>query len=157
MEFLQKADYCTKLPVTQNLSDHFLHAIHEYTNLSYFCTKTASGYFLEPLFRHTLWRNSFMPEITVSICQDADRDHLHIEGQPVKSVRIFVSICFWGSLAMALFSLVAALISDGTEAGCAIIPLVIAIYSFFLCTLATTATFHNVVNAIKKEFPQEGI
>ena len=153
IRFLQTADHWTNIPMDQDLSDRFLHAIHEYTNLSYSCEKTENGYFLNPIFRKSFWRNSFLPEISVSVSESSNQTCLHLEGQPIAFVRSFVSVCCIGSLVLGLFALIIMLASGEQEALAVIIPVVICIYSYLLCQLATKITFHNVLRAIKREFP----
>lgn len=151
--FSQTADLCTSSPMEQDFSDRILHGIRNHTNLNYTCTKIEDGYFLEPIFRKMSHINSFVPEIFISVSQTSDETRLHLEGQPVRSVRSFIRICLFMCLFLVLSSLGDIIAANRNGVIFVIVPLIIGTFTYFLCKLATKATFKKVFFAIQKEFP----
>ena len=152
INFQQSTVHCIASPTNHDLSERFLHAIHEYTNLTYSCLKTSDGYFLEPLFRKMFFTNSFVPEIVIFVSQDNDQTLLHLNGQPVKTIRVFVRVWFIALMILGLFTLITAAVSGGKELFLVLFPISMGIFGYLLCELTTKATFHTVVTAIKREF-----
>ena len=125
--------------------------IRKHTDWDYSCAQTDSGYFLKPTFRDMPCRNSFVPEIDVVVSHNNAQIVLHMSGQPVKSVRVFMAIGFGFALMMEVFLLALAITSNLDSLFPVFIPLIMCAFGYLLCKIATGATFRSVVKAIQKE------
>lgn len=127
------------------------HLIRKHTDWDYFCVQTDRGYYLKPTFRNMPYRNSFVPEIDVVVSHNNAQIVLHMSGQPVKSVRVFMAIWFGFALMMEIFLLASATTSNLDSLFPVFIPLIMCAFGYLLCKIATGATFRSVVKAIQKE------
>ena len=145
------------LHVRGPLPTHFPIALHEAirTNSAwdYACLKTPGGYFLKPTFRDMPYRNSFVPEISISLSQNGDVTTLEITGQPVEAIRIFTWLWLAGTFLLQLLLLVFVAFSGTEEVFPLFIPSIMCVFGYLLCHFATKFTFRSVVSAITKAFP----
>ena len=151
--FSQTAAHCVSGSTGTDLVNRLPTAIHKHSGLNYSCTQTDDGCFLKPSFRNMPYRNSFVPEIDIRISQKSGQTSLHMKGQPVKFVRIFMRVWFAALLIIEAILLAAGATSGMDSLFSLFIPVVIGILGYFLCKIATNATFHTVVKVIQKEFP----
>ena len=122
------------------------------TDLEYAFTQTEEGCFLKPTFRNMPYRNSFVPEIDVAISQENGQTVLHMEGRPTGFVRTFMRL--W-CISLAIFEvvmLVIAVMQGVDHIILTFVPLIMCVFGYLLCKIATRASFRSVVNAIRKEF-----
>lgn len=153
-----------KIPFTQtarhninsNISSDFFAKLPEmilnHTAWEYSYQHRVDGCFLKPTFKNMPYRNSFVPEINiVASCHDT-QTMLHISGQPVKFVRIFMAFWFSFLLLMEMFLLVL-IITSRDSIFPVFIPIGMGVFGYLLCELGTKVTFNSVVKAIKKECP----
>ena len=96
------------------------------------------------------YRNSFVPEIDIIASNHETHTVLHITGQPVKSVRVFMAFWFGFSILMEAFLLIFAITSNLDSIIPVFIPLVLCLYGYLLCQLGTKAAFNTIIKAIKK-------
>jgi len=125
--------------------------IRKHTDWDYSCAQTDSGYFLEPTFRNMPYRNSFVPEIDIVVTRNDVQSILYMVGRPVKFVRIFMAIWFGFALMMEVFLLALAITSNLDSLFPVFIPIILCVFGYLLCKIATGATFKSVMKAIKKE------
>ena len=125
--------------------------IRKHTDWGYSCVQTDRGYYLKPTFRDMPYRNSFVPEIDVVVSHNDAQTVLHMSGQPVKSVRVFMAIWFGFALMMEIFLLALATTSSLDSLFLAFIPIVLCAFGYLLCKIATKTSFKSVMNAIQKE------
>ena len=117
------SDFFEKLPeVIRKHSDLDYLLIHQ-------CDK---GCILKPTFRNMPYSNSFVPEM--------------------RFVRVFMAFYFSFLLAMEVFLIhfVATFKPDSVFS--VFIPVVMCVFGYFLCQIATKVTFNSVIKAIKKEY-----
>ena len=154
LDFSVSEVHRTQVPVTEAFAGQLLHAIHEYTNYKYTCEQTPTGYLLNPSFRaflrDNMYRNSFIPEITVTVSQDQGQTVLHMTGKPVKKNRIFLYI--WTGVLLIL-GLIGAARFGLWNPPAGLIPMGMGIYGYLLGKLGTRFSFHTVVKAIARDFP----
>lgn len=125
--------------------------IRKHSGWNYSCVQTDSGYFLKPTFRNMPYRNSFVPEIDIVVSRNDALTILYMSGQPVKSVRIFMAFWFSFLLMMEVFLLISAITSNLDSLFPFIIPIIMCVFGYLLCKIATKATFKSVMKAIQKE------
>ena len=125
--------------------------ICKHTDWDYSCVQTDRGYYLKPTFRNMPYRNSFVPEIDVVVSHNDAKTVLHMSGQPVKSVRVFMAIWFGFALLMEVFLLALATTSGLDSLFPVFSPIIMCAFGYLLCKIATGATFRSVVKAIQKE------
>ncbi len=135
-----------------DLFDTLPGAIRKHAQWDYICMKTDGGYFLKPTFRHMPYGNSFVPEIDITVSQNDSQAVLHMQGQPVVFVRVFMMIWFGFALLMEMLFLPLAITSGWDDLFIVFIPIILGAFGYFLCKIATKKTFYSVVNAIQKEF-----
>lgn len=123
------------------------------TDWNYSCIEKEDGYFLKPSFRNMPYRNSFVPEIEIKISQNNGQTSLHMTGQPVKSVRIFMGFWFGFLLMMGVLSLIAVATSGAEEIPFVLICVGMGVFGYLLSEIGTRLTFRSVVKAIQTEFP----
>ena len=151
--FTSTATHSMSRSYDANLCDALPNAIRKHTQWDYICTKTENGYSLNPTFRHMPYRNSFVPEIDITVSQNDSQTVLDMQGHPVTFVRIFMAIWFGFSLLMEVFLLVAAVVSALDSLFPMFIPMILGAFGYSLCKIATGKTFRSIVKAIQKEFP----
>lgn len=134
------------------LCDTLPNAIRKYTEWDYICTKTDGGYFLKPTFRNMPYRNSFVPEIDITVSQKDSQTVLRMQGQPVAFVSLFMIIWIALALSMVIPALLVTFTSGGDNLFFVFIPIVLGMFGYLLCKIATRKTFHSIVRAIQKEF-----
>lgn len=125
--------------------------IRKHTVWDYSCEQTDIGYFLKPTFSNMPYRNSFVPEIDVVVSRNDTQTLLCMNGQPVKSVRIFMTFWFSFLLMMEVFLLALAITSNLDSLFPVLIPIILCVFGYLLCKIATRATFKSVMKAIQKE------
>ena len=125
--------------------------IRKHTDWDYTCTQTDSGYYLKPTFRDMPYRNAFVPEIDVVVSRNDAQTILYMSGQPVKFVRIFNAIWFGFALMTEAFLLTLAINSNSDSLFPVFIPIIMCVFCYLLCKIATRTTFKSVVKAIQKE------
>ena len=135
------SDFLQKLP----------EVIRKHTDWDYIYQQRDSGCFLIPTFHNMPYRNSFVPEIDVIVSHYEGYSLLHITGQPVKSVRIFMSFWFVFMSFLEVILLILAIASNPISIIPVVIPIAMCVFGYLLCELATKATFNSIVKAIKKE------
>lgn len=137
------SDFCQQLP----------QVIRKHTDWEYAYQQQNTGCLLKPVFRHMPYRNSFVPEIKVTVdCQGA-ATILHLCGRPVRSVRILMALWF-GLLSVFQISLfILAVTSVPVSLFPLFLPLVMGGFGYFLCKLSTKAVLRSIAAAIRKEFP----
>ena len=126
--------------------------IYKHTGLDYTFAATDKGYFLKPTFRNMPYRNSFVPEIDVTVSRNDTETILHLSGRPIKPIRIFWGRWFGFLLLMQIFLLVFALSSEAALSFQFFIPIILCVFAFLLCKIATGHAFRAVMEAILKEF-----
>lgn len=136
------SDFFQKLP----------EVIRKHTDWDYTYKQRDSGCFLKPTFCNMPYRNSFVPEIDVTVSHHEDYTLLYITGQPVKLVRIFMSLWFSFLSLMEVFLLILATASNLDSLIPVVIPIAMCVFGYLLCKLATKANFNSIVKAIQKEF-----
>ena len=126
-------------------------AIYHDTDTTYSCELTENGCFLKPSFRDMPYRNSFAPEIDISISQDNDRSFLCIKGKPVKIIRSFM-MCWCGFLLMmeAVFLIMAAILKIDSLFLVSF-PVILSIFGCLIWKVVFHTTCRSVVNVIKEE------
>ena len=150
--FTQTAEHKTSNTSYSEFLQKLPEVIYKYTNWEYKSQQRCAGYFLKPTFRNMPYRNSFVPEIDIVVSNHEAYTILHITGQPVKIVRIFMVLWFVFLSLMEVFLLTLAITSNLDSIIHVFIPIVMCAFGYLLCKLETKATFNSVVNAIKKEF-----
>ena len=149
--FTQKAEYniaSTTFPICLN---DLPKLIRKHTDWDYSCAQTSAGCFLKPTFRDMPYRNSFVPEIDIVVSCNDTQTILYMIGQPVTFVRVFMAIWFSFALMMEVFLLVLAITSNLDSLFPVLIPIIMCVFGYLLCKLATRAAFKSVANAIQKE------
>ncbi|MBP3922141.1 MAG: hypothetical protein J6D27_04165 [Ruminiclostridium sp.] len=140
-------DYPKKLP----------EAILKHTDWDYSYEQTESGLLLKPTFQNMPYKNSFVPELSVTITEKGDEAVLQMTGKPIKSVRIF-NICFCAFLLIIEVLLLLLFFTSGIGSIFPLfIPIVIILLNFLIIKVGTASTFKSVVRAISKELPTEEI
>lgn len=125
--------------------------IRKHTDWDYSCVQTDTGYCLKPTFRNMPYHNSFVPEIDVVVSRNDTQTILYMSGRPVKTVRVFIAIWFGFALMMEVFLLALAITSNLDSLFPVFIPIILCVFGYLLCKIATGATFKSVMKAIKKE------
>ena len=151
--FTSTATHSMSRSYDANLCDALPNAIRKHTQWDYTCMKTENGYSLPPTFRHMPYRNSFVPEIDITVSQNDSQTVLDMQGHPVTFVRVFMAIWFGFALLMEVFLLVAAVASALDSLFPMFIPMILGAFGYSLCKIATEKTFRSIVKAIQKEFP----
>ncbi len=126
--------------------------IWEHTDWEYTYRQTSTGCFLKPTFRNMPYRNSFIPEIDITVSCDEAHTTLHISGRPVKSVRIFMTLFYaiWSVFSVLLIIL--AITTQQDILFIAIMPLVLGAFFLLVGKFSLQAIFNSIVKAIQKEF-----
>ena len=151
--FSQTAVHRITCPIHEDFPDSLPEALQRDTGWNYACTQNTTGYLLKPTFHNMLRRNSFVPEIAIVISQDNGQTSLHMQGRPVKFVRIFMKFWFGFLLLMEIFLLAMAVTSRLENLFPMFIPIIMCILGYALCAIGTKVSFQAVVKAIRKAFP----
>ena len=151
--FSQTAVHRITSPIPADFPNSFPEAIQRGTGWNYACSQNVDGYLLKPTFRNMPYRNSFVPEMAVSISQDNGQTLLHIQGKPVKFVRIFMKFWLGFLLLMEVFLLALAVTSSLDDLFFIFGPIVLCVFGYALCAIGTKVSFRAVVKAIQKAFP----
>lgn len=149
--FLQTAEHSIANTTYPAYLNDLPKLIRKYTDWDYACTQTDTGYYLKPTFRNMPYGNSFVPEIDIVVSCNDTQTVLHMMGQPVKFVRVFMAIWFGFALMMEVFLLALAITSSLDSLFPEFIPVILCAFGYLLCKIATGATFRSVVKAIQKE------
>lgn len=126
--------------------------IRRHTDLDYAFTRTEKGGFLKPTFRNMPYRNSFVPEIDVTVSDENGQIALEMTGRPEKMVRIIMYVWFVQAAFFELILLLIAATSGMDNIFPLFIPVIMIVFGYLLCKITTKVTFRSVVNAIRKEF-----
>ena len=92
--FAQTAIYCINNTICSDFFKKLPEVIRKHTDWDYSIQQTDTGCFLKPTFRNMPYRNSFVPEIDIVVSCHEEHNVLHMSGQPVKAVRIFMALWF---------------------------------------------------------------
>ena len=149
--FLQTAEHSIASPTCPTCLSDLPKLIRKHTDWDYSCVQTNSGYFLKPTFRDVPYRNSFVPEIDIAVSHNDTQTFLYMRGQPVKLIRIFMTIWFGFLLMMEVFLLAIATFSNLDSLFPVFLPIIMCVFGYLLCKIATGATFRSIVKAIQKE------
>ncbi len=144
--FTETVVHKTESPVGDDLTEQLLSIAHNHTNFQYTCEKKEDGYWLRPTFKNMPYRNSFVPEIHVALGWEGDQRVFTIQGRPVKSVRIFMTIWFFSLLPHGIIGLFA---MEGIPR---FIPLFMAVFGYLLCKLGGRRTFYCFREGFEKYF-----
>ena len=150
--FTERATHCINKTIPANSFEILPEVIRQHTNWDYAYHQKPTGCSLKPTFRNMPYRNSFVPEIDIVVSNHEAYTMLHITGQPVKFVRIFMALWFGFLSLMEVFLLILAITSNLDGIIPIFIPIVMCAFGYLLCKFGTKATFNSVVKAIKKEF-----
>ena len=149
--FTETANCSVNNTIHSNFLKTLPDVIRKHADWDYSCQETDTGCFLKPTFRHMPYRNSFVPEIDVVVSHNNAQIVLHMSGQPVKSVRVFMAIWFGFALMMEVFLLALAITSNLDGLFPVFIPIILCVFGYLLCKIATGATFKSVMKVIQKE------
>ena len=150
--FTQTAEYKTSNTSYVDFLQKLPEVIYKHANLEYKSQQRNAGCFLKPTFRNMPYINSFVPEIYIIVSNHEAYTMLHITGQPVKFVRIFMALWFVFLSLIEVFLLILAITSNLDSIIPVFIPIVMCAFGYLLCKFGTKATFNSVIKAIKKEF-----
>ena len=149
--FTQTAEYKTSNMSYSDFLQKLPEVIYKYTNWEYKSQQRSAGCFLKPTFHNMPYRNSFVPEIDIVVSNHEAYTMLHITGQPVKFIRIFMALWFGFLSLMEVFLLILAITSNLDGNFAVFIPIGMSLFGYLLCELGTKATFYSVIKAIKAE------
>ena len=149
--FTQTAEHRIANPTCSTYLNDLPKLIRKHSDWNYSCVQTDTGYFLKPTFRDMPYRNAFIPEIDVVVSRNDAQTILYMSGQPVKFVRIFNAIWFGFALMTEAFLLTLAINSNSDSLFPVFIPIIMCVFCYLLCKIATRATFKSVVKAMQKE------
>ena len=149
--FTQIAEHRINYAVNSDFVQKLPELICKHTDWEYKYQQRNDGCFLKPTFRNMLHRNSFVPEINITVSAHEEYTTLHITGRPEKSVRIFMAFWFGFLSLMEVLLLVLAITSNLDSITPVFIPIAMCSFGYLLCELATKATFNSVMRAIQKE------
>ena len=142
-----------KDPAAADLETRLPKAIRQHAGWNYTGKPIADGCLLEPTFRDSPYRNSFVPEVTVRVSRDKGQYSLHMNCRPVMFIRIFMGIWFDGLLRMELLLLLIAAVSGlGEDWFLVLIPVLMCAFGYLLCKIGTDRTSRSVIKAIQKEW-----
>ena len=150
--FTEMATHCINKNFSTNGFEILPEVIRQHTNWDYAYHQKPTGCSLKPTFRNMPYRNSFVPEIDIVVSNHEAYTMLHITGQPVKFVRIFMALWFGFLSLMEVFSLILTITSNPDGIIPIFIPIVMCAFGYLLCKFGTKATFNSVIKSIKKEF-----
>lgn len=128
--------------------------IRKHSDLEYEYQKRDEGCFLKPTFRNMPYRNSFVPEIDITLSNYEHYTMLHITGKPVKFVRVFTGVFFSILSLMEVFLLILAVTFRLDSIYPVFIPIVMCVFVYLLCQFGTKITFLSVIKVLKNEFSQ---
>ena len=149
--FTQMAEHKTNNAADSDFLQKLPEVIYKHTNWEYKYQQRNVGCFLKPTFRNMPYRNSFVPEIDIVVSNHEADTMLHITGQPVKFVRIFMVLWFGFLSLMEVFCLILAITSNLDSIIPVFIPIAMCVFGYLLCELGTKVTFNSVVKAIQEE------
>lgn len=150
--FTQTAEHKINSTANSDFLQKLPEVIRMHTGWEYTYQQRKDGCFLKPTFRNMPYRNSFVPEIDIIASNHEVHTMLHITGQPVKYVRIFMTLWFGILALMEVCWLILAITSNLDSIIPVFIPIAMCVFGYLLCKLGTKATFNSVVNAIRKEY-----
>ena len=146
--FYEQKTYCFSGELPADFFDKLPENISRDALWQYECEKTADGCCLTPTFKDVPYRNSFVPEITISTsCADGETA-VHFCGRLVPGIRIFMGIWF-GFLAFLEVLLLCALVVGQTEWYAPLIPLGMAAFGYLLCKIGMKLPYRAVMRAIR--------
>ena len=137
---------------TENMAEILVKAIRQHSGWNYSCVQEEDGYLLKPTFRDMPYRNSFLPEIAVTVSQNEGETVLHLCARLVRFVRLFMGIWFAGLLLMEAFLVIIVAVSGMHSSFPALIPLGMCVLGYLSCKLGVMSTFRQIVRAIQKDF-----
>ena len=151
--FNQTAQHSINKAICSDFFEKLPEVIRKHSDLDYLiihqCDKGCS---LKPTFRNMPYRTSFVPEIDIVVSSDETHTVMHISGQPVRFVRVFIAFYFSFLFVMEVFFIHFAVTSKPDSVFPVFIPVVMCVFGYFLCQIATKVTFNSVIKAIKKEY-----
>ncbi len=149
--FVQAAAYTVKNVPSSDFLKNLPEVIRKYADLDYSYEQTDTGCFLKPTFRNMPYRNSFIPEIDIMVSHNDLQTILHMKGQPIKSVRIFMAFGFSFLLISEVFLLALAITFKLNNLFSIFVPIVICAFGYLLCKISIKTTFESIVKAIQTE------
>ena len=149
--FLQTASHYISGPIPANFFAKLPKTIQNHTGWEYSFQPKSDGCFLSPTFNNMPYRNSFVPEISITASHHDTQTMLHITGRPVKLIRVFMAVWFGILLLIEAFLLILAITSNLDNMIPAYIPIAMCVFGYLLCALSTKAAFISVIKAIEIE------
>ena len=149
--FALTAKYSINTTICSDFFEKLPEVIRKHTGWDYSYQQRDAGCALKPTFRNMPYRNSFAPEIVIIVSFDKAHTVLQMSGQPVKFVRVFMTLWYSFLLTMEVFFLLYAITSELDNIFPVFIPVVLCAFGYLLCKVATKTTFNSVVKAIQKE------
>ena len=149
--FTQMTEHKINNAVCSDFIEKLPELIRKHTNFEYEYQQRNTGCFLKPTFRNMPYRNSFVPEIDIIVSNHEAYTTLRITGQPVKFVRVFMTLWFSFLSLMEVLLLIFAITSNLDSIIPVFIPIAMCVFGYLLCELGMKATFNSVVKAIKTE------
>ena len=149
--FTQIAQLRINNTITYDFLQKLPELIYRHTHWEYKQQQENGCCLLKPTFRNMLYRNSFIPEINITLSPYEEYTTLHITGRPAKSVRILMAFWFSFLSLMEVVLLLGAITSNLDSITPVFIPIAMGAFGYLLCKLATKANFKSVVRVIQTE------
>ena len=121
------------------------------TGYEYTCSETQEGYILQPTFRLSPHKNSFVPEIAVVVDNQEEQTILRLAAKPVRSVRAVMKIFMGLALFMFVLLLMIAVSGNLNSPFVLLVGAAIVLYGFLLAKLGLKFTFRKIAAAIQGE------
>lgn len=150
--FSHTAEVSLKIPPETDLPGRLPQAIYRWSGLPYACQRGQDGCFLRPQPHRLGYRNSFIPEISVTVTQQGEQTVLRLVGQPVEFVRIFMRVWFAIVFSFLLTILLTFAKTGAYTAAGILVPLGMAVFGYLMTRIGTAVPFRQVTEAIRKEF-----
>ncbi len=149
LRFLQTASLSFNGPIADDFCEKITVSLLRGHEIKYVCTATPDGYFLQPKFGATMRKNAFLPEVRVVVSQHGTQTLLKLEGQPVKSIRVFIWCYIAFALLMEIVFLGIAAITGLHSVILPFIPAFLCIFGYALCLFGTKIGFRAVVKVME--------
>ena len=149
-DFSQTTVLTAPSEIDENFPSRFSKKLLSEAYMNYSCVPTDSGYLLKPLFHSTAYKNSFSPEISVFVSHNSNQTTLTLEGKPLQFVRVFIWLYICFALLFEVIMLIIAFVSGLDSIVPLFIPLILAVFGYFLCYFGTKNAFNAVVSTMKR-------
>ncbi len=150
--FTQTAKHKINKTLSADCLEILPNVIRKQTGFDYSYQQKSIGCFLKPTFRNMPYRNAFVPEIDIVVSFQEAYTMMHISGQPIKFVRVFMALWFVFLFMVEVFLIIHAITSKLDSLFPLLIPVVMCAFAYLLCKLASKVTFNSVVKTIQNEF-----